>query len=108
MRAAALHLRSVPADSTVIEAQLRLVGQSLLQALHSVPTPDQIDPLDRITVHDIRWHVAEALRVNRVLRRQLEDRLAGSTTPPEGSSHSTFRDPPVVPVEYPQEEQRTP
>lgn len=83
---------TVPSDVSELEELLRETGAALMEALHHVPTPDQVPHLDRQTVQDIRWTVAEALRLNRTYRRRLADRLAGATS---GQSHHTsMHDPP--------------
>lgn len=87
-----LEVLTVPADITELEDELRETGSALLEATKHIPTPDQVPPLDAVIVQDIRWHVYEALRLNRDYRRRLADRLAGAT--PGQSHHASTHDPP--------------
>ena len=87
-----LEVTQIPSALEELEELLRQTGAALVDALTHVPIPDQVPPLDRTTVQDIRWHVAEALRLNRLYRRRLVDRLAGAT--PEQSHHASCNDPP--------------
>lgn len=68
----------------------RHVGADLTNLLGQLPTPDLL--LDQELLQDLRWHVAEALRLNTVYRRRLCDRLAGAT--PGQSHHESLHDPP--------------
>jgi hypothetical protein len=87
-----VEITSVRSDVNELDELLRAVRDALIQALAAVPTPDQVPPMDRNTVQDIRWTVAEALRLNRDYRSRIADRLAGATP---GPSHPTStHDPP--------------
>lgn len=77
-----------------LELQVRHIGADLIRALRAVPTVDQVVLLDQELVKDVRWHIAEALRLNIDYRRRLVGRLAGSTTPAQGSPPQSLHDPP--------------
>lgn len=93
-----------------LENQMRHVGADLTSALTQLPTVDQVAVLDQMLVRDIRWNIAEALRLGVSYRRRLCDRLAGSTTPAQGSSPQSLHDPPphVTPGTPEKEEPPTP
>jgi hypothetical protein len=91
----------MPADSSAVTAELRLVPLSLQEAAgHLTVIHGQVDGYDLDSVRNLRWHVAEAQRLNRHLHRQIEDRLAGPTPEQRSKSQPTsLHDPPHGPPE---------
>jgi len=84
-----------------LELQIRHVGADLMQALKGLPIPDQVPLLDQHLVQDIRWNIAEALRLNIAYRGRLCSRLrpsdlTGSISPlpAPGPSPQSLHDPP--------------
>ena len=69
-------MRPTPADSTTVLEELRKVALGLTQALVALRiVHDQVDEVDRESVKELRWQIAEAQRINRQFHRRLADRL---------------------------------
>lgn len=83
---------ALPLDE--LEQQVRYVGADMMAALNGLPVDEQVPVLDRRLLAAIHHHLTEALGLNVEYRRQLADRLAGSSTPAQGSPPQSLHDPP--------------
>ena len=93
-------MRPMPADSTPVMDEMRKVALGLTQALVALRViHDQVDEIDRDTVRELRWTIAEAQRINRQFHRRLADRLAGPTPGSRSQPTSLHQPPDACPEE---------